>query len=149
MSDVLKSHLDQMAREWNRAVDLLPTGAYRLDVPLVYNDGLQRNQFVFVRVSPNFARGKDVYYITSRAGTFTPSVNLHQIMREAGLGVYSMITIIDDKDENGNPCETILVQASPIVEYTNQYDLLKFVVTEVASVADFLEQKYLGGADKH
>lgn len=138
-----------MGQEWNRPVDELPDGVFRLDVPLVYKDGTSRNQFVFARISPQFARGQDVYYITSRAGRVTPSINLYQMIKEAGLGVYSMITIIDDKDENGNPCETFLVQASPICAHTSSFELIRYIIEEVASVADYLEGKYFGGGDNN
>lgn len=145
MSAELKSKMEQVAREWNTKFDDLGNGVYRIDVPLRLNDGSMRYQFVFGREAQGFAKGKDVFYFNSRAGVVNPGTNLYNMLKEAGLGVYSMVTIINDHDQNNNPREVLLVQASPIKEYTQDYELIKFIIAEVAEVADFLEQKYFGG----
>lgn len=141
----LKTIMEQVARDWNTKFDDLGNGIYRIDVPLKLNDGSMRYQFVFGREAQGFAKGKDVYYFNSRAGVINPGTNFYTMLKEAGLGVYSMITIIDDQDQHGNKREVLLVQASPIKEYTQNYDLLKMIISEVAEVADFIEGKYFGG----
>lgn len=82
--------------------------------------------------------------MNSRVGTYTPSVNLYNLMKEAAYGIYSMVAITTDKDKEGNPCETVIVQAAPNVSYTN-LDLLNDVIFEVAANADLMEEKYFGG----
>lgn len=145
MSAELKSMMEQVAREWNTKFDDLGNGVYRIDVPLRLQDGSFRYQFVFGKVTPGYAKGKDVFYFNSRAGVVNPGTNFYTMLKEASLGVYSMVTIIPDQDQNGNPREVLLVQASPIAEYSGSYDLIKYVIAEVGEVADYLEGKYFGG----
>ena len=66
------------------------------------------------------------------------------MLRDGGAGNYSTVTIVPDKDKEGNPCETIIVQASPVLEYLTKEEFL-FVLWEVADVADILEEKHFGG----
>ena len=63
------------------------------------------------------------------------------MFKDVAAGTYCMVTISKDTDLEGNPCETIIVQASPNLESTN-YDLFHDILLEVAVVADFLEEKY-------
>jgi hypothetical protein len=136
--------MEQIAREWSTKFDDLGNNTYRMDVPLKLTDGSYRYQFVFGREAKD-SRGNDVYYFTSRIGVANPGVNFYMMLKEAGLGVYSMITIVNDTDAGGNAREVLLVQASPLKMYTQDYNLVKFIISEVGEMADFLEQKYFGG----
>ncbi len=120
-------------------------GLYRIDVPLVYKDGTERYQFVWARVSKNITRDeKDTFYFQSRAGKLNPNIDLKTLLKEAYYGFYTMICIVDEKDDNGNPIETVYVQASPIVDYSHDEDLIYECIMECAIVADYLEKKYWG-----
>jgi hypothetical protein len=140
----LKGALEQIAQKFNYKLDRLNEEQWRLDVPMKLKDGSYRYQFVYLWISKGYAKGKDVIYMNSRAGIYSAQINLYNILKEAGYGVYSAITITNDKKADGTPCETIIVQASPIAEYTN-LDTLSYIIFEVASVADILEEKYFGG----
>lgn len=125
-------------------------GLYRLDVPLVYPDGTNRNQFVWARTSENATKdGRSVFYFQSRAGILTPQTDLRALLREALYGIYTMICIMDETDPDGNPIETVYVQASPIVDYCQHEDIVYDCILECAIVADYLEKKYFGGSDTH
>jgi hypothetical protein len=128
-------------------VDDRGNGLYRIDVPLVYKDGTERNQFVWVRISKEITQsGKDTLFFQSRAGILQPDMNPKDFLREAYYGFYTMICIVDEQDEDGNDVEMVYVQASPIIDYsTNFEELIYECVTECAIVADFLEKKYWGG----
>lgn len=141
----LKSYMEQVARDWNTKFDDLGNGAYRIDVPLKLTDGSFRYQFVFGRESKVPGKELDVFYFTSRIGIVNPAVNFYTMLREASFGIYSMITITDDQDAQGNKREALLVQASPLKMYTQNYELIRFIIAEVAEIADLLEQKYFGG----
>lgn len=140
----LKGALEQIAQKYNYKLDRLNEEQWRMDVALQLKDGSFRYQYVYIWISKGYARGKDVIYMNSRVGMYSQNANLYNILKEAGYGVYSAITITNDKTADGTPCETIIVQASPIAEYTG-IDTLNYIIFEVASVADILEEKYFGG----
>lgn len=136
--------LTNIATKYNYKVDKLNDTQWRMDVALKLKDGSFRYQFVYIWISKGFAKGKDVIYMNSRCGMFTPQLNLYNIMKEAAWGVYSVVTITTDKTKEGAPCETVIVQASPIAEYTSP-ELLNEIIFEVASNADIIEEKFFGG----
>lgn len=140
----LKEVLTEYASEKKYKLRELDGGKFSIDVAMRLKDGNFRYQFVWIWIAPKRGKGKDCIYFTSRVGTYTPNVNLYQLIREAGFGVYSTITITSDKDKEGNPCETIVVQASPVQEYLTKEELI-YILWEVAEVADILEEKYFGG----
>lgn len=120
-------------------------GKFNIDIAMRLKDGSYRYQLVWVWVSEERAKGKkDCIYFTSRVGVYTPVVNLYNLMREAGYGVYSTVTIVPDTDKEGQPCETVVVQASPVHEYLTEDELL-YILWEVAEMADILEEKHFGG----
>ncbi len=145
----LKGWMEQVAKDYNSKFADVGNGIFRVDVPLQYKDGTWRYQYVWGRVTPGYAKGMDTYYFNSRAGELTRGVDTYQMLQEAGMGVYSMITVIKDKRPDGSECETLLVQASPVVNFTNDYNQVKYIISEVAEVADFLEKKYFGGNDQN
>lgn len=122
----------------------LDNGKFSLDVSMKLKDGSARYQFVWVWIAEGRAKGENCVYLTSRAGTYTPNANLYQLLKESGYGVYSTITIVPDKDKDGNPCETIVVQASPMEKYLTKEEFL-YILLEVAEVADIIEEKHFGG----
>ena len=46
--------------------------------------------------------------------------------------------------KEGNPCETVVIQASPILEYLQKEEFID-ILWEVAEIADILEEKHFGG----
>jgi hypothetical protein len=136
--------LQNIAAKFNYKLEMINETQYRMDVALKLKDGSFRYQFVYIWISKGFAKGKDVIYMNSRCGTYTPMLNLYNVMKEASWGVYSMVTITTDKSKDGVPCETVIVQASPIAEYTSP-ELLNEIIFEVASNADIIEEKFFGG----
>jgi hypothetical protein len=122
----------------------LDNGKFSIDIAMKLKDGSSRYQFVWIWVAEGRAKGKDCVYLTSRAGLYTPNANLYQLLKESGYGVYSTVTIVPDKDKSGNPCETVVVQASPIMEYLQKEEFIE-ILWEVAEIADILEEKHFGG----
>jgi len=82
--------------------------------------------------------------MNSRAGMYNNNLNLYQLLKDSGSGYYSTITIVPDKNAEGNPCETVVVQASPYLDSLS-VELLGDIIFEVANEADWLEEKHFGG----
>ncbi|BDS13671.1 hypothetical protein [Aureispira anguillae] len=143
----LKEVLTEYAEHKNYKLRELDGGKFSIDIAMKLKDGSFRYQFVWIWISPNRGKGKDCVYFTSRAGAYTPNVNLYQLIRESGYGIYTTVTIVSDKDKEGNPCETVVVQASPVHEHLSKEQFL-YILWEVAEVADILEEKHFGG-DSH
>lgn len=122
----------------------LDNGKFSIDIAMKLKDGSSRYQFVWIWLAEGRAKGKDCIYLTSRAGNYTPNVNVYQLLKESGYGVYSTVTIVPDKDKEGNPCETVVIQASPILEYLQKEEFID-ILWEVAEIADILEEKHFGG----
>lgn len=140
----LKQVLTEYAESKKYKIKELDGGKLGIDIAMKLKDGSFRYQFVWVWLVPGRGKGKDCVYFTSRAGTYTPNVNLYQLVKESGYGVYSTITIVPDKDKEGNPCETVVVQASPVQEFLSKEEFL-YILWEVAEVADILEERHFGG----
>ncbi|MCH2021543.1 MAG: hypothetical protein MK207_03585 [Saprospiraceae bacterium] len=140
----IKEVLTAYSEERKFKLKEIEDGKFSIDIAMKLKDGSFRYQFVWLWVSEGRAKGKDCVYFTSRVGTYTPNLNKEQLLRESGYGVYSTITIVPDKDKSGNPCETVVVQASPVYEYLNEDEFL-YILWEVAEVADILEEKHFGG----
>ncbi|MCS7029756.1 MAG: hypothetical protein NZ519_13435 [Bacteroidia bacterium] len=141
----LKEILEKIAAEFNaQPPKEVGHNVYLLDIPLVLKDGSKRYQYVFVRIVPQRYKGKDCIVINSRCGTYNPGINTYQILKESSQCVYTTITIYEDKTPEGKDCETVAIQASPILEATS-YEELKLIIWEVAEAADIIEEKYFGG----
>ena len=93
----------------------LDNGKFSIDIAMKLKDGSSRYQFVWIWLAEGRAKGKDCIYLTSRAGNYTPNVNVYQLLKESGYGVYSTVTIVPDKDKEGNPCETVVIQALSLI----------------------------------
>lgn len=140
----LKEVLTEYTEERKFKLKELDDGKFSVDIAMKLKDGTYRYQFVWVWISEGRGKGKDCIYFTSRAGTYTPNINNYQLLKESGYGIYSTITIVPDKDKEGNPCETVVVQASPIHEHLSREQFL-YILWEVAEVADIIEEKHFGG----
>ncbi|OFZ02244.1 MAG: hypothetical protein A3K10_06390 [Bacteroidetes bacterium RIFCSPLOWO2_12_FULL_31_6] len=146
----LKSWMEQLAKELNTKFEDRGNGLFKIDVPLKYPDGTWRYQMVWGRIQKAYTKDKrDVFYFQSRSGEIGRGVDIFALLREGTLGIYSMLSVITESRTDGTPCEMVYVQASPVVDWTTSYDIVKFIITEVASVGDFLEKKYFGGTDTH
>ncbi len=143
----LKTILLEYAATTSHKLKLLDGDKFSIDFAYRMKDGSTRYQLVWCWIAKGRARGKDCVYFTSRVGNFKPDLNLYLLLKEAGYGAYSTVTIVSDKDNEGNPCESVVVQASPLLEHTTKESLLN-VLYEVGETADILEQKYFG-ADKY
>ncbi|KOY87249.1 hypothetical protein AD998_14800 [bacterium 336/3] len=138
--------IKEVATKFNAQIKELSPGVYSLDIPFKLKDGSSRYQYVYAWVIPGRAKGKDCFYFNSRCGTFDPkATDTYNLLKEAAFGYYSMITITKDKLSDGTPCETVIVQASPIAEHIDSSNELADIVWEVAEVADIIEEKYFGG----
>jgi len=140
----LKTTLLEYAASSPHKFKELDNGKFCIDFAFKLKDGSKRYQMVWCWLSKGRAKGKDCVYFTSRAGTYNPSVNMYKLLKEAGYGTYSTITVVSDKDKDGNPCETVVVQASPVLEFLSKDEFL-YILWEVGEVADIVEEKHFGG----
>lgn len=140
----LKSTLQQISQKWNYKLDEISPNVFRMDVALKLKDGSFRYQFVYLWLDKGQDGRKDRFYMNSRCGKYHMGINHYNVMKEAGWCSYSSVTITNDKDKDGNPCETIIVQAAPYAEHTT-VEMLNDVIFEVANNADIIEEKYFGG----
>ena len=139
----IKSILEELATAQKYKLNQLDDGKYCIDIAMKLKDGTYRYQFVWLWVAEGRGKGKDCVYMTSRVGTYTPQVNLYQLIKQSGYGVYTTVTVVPDKDKSGNPCESVVVQASPVLDFLSKEEFL-FVLWEVAEIADILEEKHYG-----
>ena len=142
----LKKVLTDYANSKKYKLKEMDNGIFSLDISMKLSDGSMRNQYVWIWVIPGRAKGQDCIYLNSRVGTFNPTINLYRLMKDSGAGVYSSVTIVNDKDKQGNPCESIVVNASPIQNMVTKEEFL-YILWEVAERADILEERYFGGDD--
>lgn len=122
----------------------LDNGKFIIGITMKLKDGSFRHQFVWIWVAKGRAKGKDCIYLVSRSGTYNSNSNVYQLLKESAHGVYSTVAIVPDKDKEGNSCETVVVQASPILEYLQKEEFIE-ILWEVAEIADILEEKHFGG----
>jgi hypothetical protein len=138
----------EVAKRFNAQIKEISPSVYALDIPFVTKGGNNRYQFVYAWVVKGRAKGRDCFYFNSKVGTYHSQINLKKIVREAGFANSATITIIDDKQTDGSPCETLIVQAAPLAEHVTSIDEMADIIWEVAELADVLEEKYFGG-DKY
>lgn len=140
----LKKTLTEYAAAKKYKIEELAGGKFGIDIGMELKDGSFRYQFVWVWVVEGRGKGKDCIYLTSRVGAYTPNLNVEQLIKESGSCVYSTITIVPDKDKEGSPCETVVVQASPVQTFLSEEEFI-YILWEVAEVADILEERHFGG----
>lgn len=140
----LKLQMEQIAAKTGYPFKDYGNGYYSLDVTLVISETVKRYQIVFAKIENNKEGVPVRILIQSRAGIYTPMLNLYNIIKEGNYLNYSTICIIPEKDKEGRPCETLYVQSAPLITMTPP-DLLEKIIYEVANNADIIEEKYFGG----
>lgn len=139
----LQPTLQQIASRYNYKLDESSPGVYRMDISIPLKEGKFRFQLVYIWMIKE-ASGRERIYMNSRCGTFSPQLNLYNILKESAYGNYSTVTITNDKTADGTPCETVIVQAVPALGMTTP-ELLNEIIYEVAVGADIIEEKFFGG----
>ena len=142
----LKKVLTNYAASKKYKLKEVDKGVFSLDISMNLSNGSMRYQYVWIWIIPGGAKGKDCVYLNSRVGTFNSTVNLYGLMKDSGKGVYSSVTILDDKDKKGEPCESVIVHASPMIDRLTEEEFL-YILWEVAERADILEEQYFGKDD--
>jgi len=140
----LKQSLDAISAKWKYKLDELSPGVYRMDVALKVAEDKWRYQFVYLWQIADRYFGQPAVFMNSRCGEFSSNINLYQLLKEAGYGSLSTITVTTDKRADGSPCETVVCQAAIPVEFISELMLDK-TIYEVAFNADVVEEKYFGG----
>lgn len=140
----LKTAITNIAQRWKYKMDEVSPGVFRVDVAIKMKDESWRYQFVYAWIIPGRHFGKDVVYMNSRCGEYNPNLNHYKLLKEGGYGTYAQVTVTTDKRANGEPCETIIVQAVQPIELTNEA-ILNEVLYDVAYNADIIEETYFGG----
>jgi hypothetical protein len=139
----LQPTLQQIATRYNYKLDEVSPGTFRMDVAIPLKDGKFRYQFVYIWIIKEQS-GRERIYMNSRCGTFTPQLNLYNLLKESAFGNYTTVTITNDKTKDGAPCETVITQAVPALALTTP-ELLNEIIYEVAVNADIIEEKFFGG----
>jgi hypothetical protein len=141
----LKQSLDAISAKWKYKLDELSTpGVYRMDVAIKVGEEKWRYQFVYIWESKERYFGKPAIYMNSRCGEASQRLNYYNILKEAGFGNLTSITVTTDKRADGSDCETIVCQAGLPVDFITE-ELLSNTIYEVANNADIIEEKYFGG----
>jgi hypothetical protein len=147
MANKIEEWIPKLASEWNTKFEKLDDGiTWAIDVPFKLNDKT-RFQWVYITYGVGVAKGNDIYDVRSKVGDYSAGIDLHGLLQEAKYGFYSAICI-REFNRDGKQVEVVFVQASPLAEHVNTYEQLKFIVEEVGSTADLLEDKFYGGIDK-
>ena len=139
----LNSTLQQIATRYKYKLDEIKPGTFRMDVAIPIKDKPTRFQLVYIWITTE-ASGRQRIYMNSRCGTFTPQLNLYNLLKESAFGNYTTVTITNDKTKDGAPCETVITQAVPALALTTP-ELLNEIIYEVAVNADIIEEKFFGG----
>lgn len=137
--------IQEVAKKFMAQVKEISPNCYSLDVPFELQDGTKRYQYVYAWVIAERAKGKDCYYFSSRCGIINKTTDYYNLLKEASYGIYTSITIAADQTASGEPCEAVVIQASPIAEYVTTVEEMAVILWEVAEMADIIEEKYFGG----
>ena len=137
----LKETITEYALEKGFKMKEVNPGVFSLDIRMPLNDGTFRYQFVWIWEIAGRAKGQDCIYLNSRVGVYNPTLNLYNMVKDSGAGIYSSLTIVNDKDKEGNPCESLVVHASPIKSQLSKEQLF-YIIREVAEQADIMEEIY-------
>ncbi len=140
----LKEAVTNIANKWKYKLDEISPGVFRMDVAIKMKDGGFRYQNVYIWEVKGRHFGKDVIYMNSRCGEYNPNLNHYKLLKEAGFGTFSQVTITTDTRIDGSPCETLIVQAVQPIEITSEV-ILNEVIYDVAYNADIIEETYFGG----
>lgn len=132
---------DSFAKGYN--IKLLNESTYVWDYPLVYKDGSNRLQFVYLgEVTMN---EKDYLYIRSFVADFSDQLNAMQLLREADFCNTSCVCLKPYTKADGTQTEGVYVQSVFPAEIALQNrQAFADVIHEVANRADAIEKKYLG-----
>lgn len=139
----LKESITEYALKKGFKMKEVNPGVFILEIQIPFDDGTIRYQLVWIWEIAGRANGQDCIYLNSRVGVYNPTLNLYNMIKDSGAGIYSSITIVNDKDIEGNPCESLVVHASPIKSQLSKEQLF-YIIWEVAEQADFMVERYLG-----
>jgi hypothetical protein len=132
---------DYIAQGYN--IKLLNETTYVWDYGLVYGDGANRVQYVYLG---EFTENeKECLFIRSHVADFSDKLNAMQLLREAEYGSLSCVCLKPYTKTDGTKVEGVYVQTIFPVNWALQSkEAFKDVVHEVANRADAIEKKYLG-----
>lgn len=140
----LKSMMERISAKFNYPFKDYGNGYFSLDVTLKINETTTRYQIVYAKIENNKEGVPMRVLVQSRAGLYTPMLNLYNVLREGNYLNYATVCIIPEKDREGRPCETVYVQSAPLIAHTSP-ELLESIIYEVANNADIIEEKFFGG----
>jgi hypothetical protein len=143
----LKETLTQIALKWGYKMEEISPGIFGLDISIKRKTSETiRYQYVTVRFEELEGAEKKIY-LSSRSGICHSALNFHDLLKESLFCNYCTVALLATKDKEGNPNESLIVQAAPYEKYTSP-ELLDNILFEVANNADYIEEKYFGG-DKY
>ncbi len=141
----LDEFMYKVAEELGQTVKQLDGGVLMIDYPIVTDKGENRRQYVYAQ--QEVRNGKEVYLFTSRCGRYTPQTDLYKLMKANLHSIYAGLTITSDRLRTGQEIEIVAAFASTIAASAD-FDELRYLIHEVAVLADDVERKYFGGEDR-
>ena len=137
-----KTRIEEISKKRNWKFAELPNDILRLDISLVLADKKVRFQYVFISFKKGKDKQKDRYYMNSRIGKYNERLLLPMVKKTGSILSYSSLGVINDKDKEGNPIETFIIQAVPHTIVSDE--LLLEIIFEVGNYADYMEEIYYG-----
>lgn len=120
-------------------------GLFGWDYPLKYQDA-KRFQYVYLSEYHDEGKSRDYIYIRSFICEHKPGLDLAGLLREAEYGYMSMVCLKPYTTKDGIKTEAFYAQCLlPLEAAQNNKNLFLDVVHEIASNADYIEKKFVGG----
>ncbi|MCS7084685.1 MAG: hypothetical protein NZ534_01235 [Bacteroidia bacterium] len=141
----LEEFMHKVGQELNQNVRSLEGDVWMMDFPIVSSAGQSRHQYVYAQ--KEVRNGREVYLFTSRCGRYTPQTDLYKLLKENRRSIYAGLTITTDRLRTGQEVEIVAAFAATIAASAD-YDELRYLIQEVAELADEVERKYFGGQDR-
>jgi hypothetical protein len=141
----LDEFMHKVAEELGQSVKTLEGGVLMIDYPIVTAKGENRRQYVYGQ--QEVRNGLEVYLFTSRCGRYGPQTDLYKLMKANLHAIYASLTITSDRLRTGQEIEIVAAFAATIASSAD-YDELRYLIREVAELADEVERKYFGGEDR-
>jgi hypothetical protein len=92
----LQATLQQIATRYNYKLDEIKPGTFRMDIAVPLKDGKFRYQFVYIWKIQE-PSGRERIYMNSRCGTYTPQLNLYNILKESALAITLRLQLLPTK----------------------------------------------------
>jgi hypothetical protein len=141
----LDEFMRRVADELGQSLKELDGGVFMVDYPIRTATGELRRQYVYAQ--NEIRNGREIFLFTSRCGRYSPQVDLYKLMKAGLHSIYAGLTITSDRLRTGQEIEIVAAFAATIASSAD-YDELRYLIQEVAELADEVERRFFGGEDR-